>query len=527
MDTLHEQALKYCIDSRFSVIPCKKDKKPLIQWEEYQKRIAEPEEVDQWWKKYPEANIGIVTGKISNLAVIDIDTREGEKNLLEKFPEISLKDNPVVTTPRGGKHIYFKCPDDKIRNNAGAIPGCDFRANGGYVIAPPSMNTAGNRYEWTNITELHDLLPSYIAYLNSYICSYKENVTDSVTLFEKGRRDNDLFHIGNQLKKGGSGDEEIRQTMYFIGRNCNPPLPDREIEIKYQSVIKFDIKRDVNLTDFVLNWINQTDGVFSIKECNKSVTECNIPYQNLRVIFKRLKDKGIIQRFGEKDGYYIKVNDELEKIDWMSAPTEKLNLKYPFYIEELFETYPKNIIVIAGVPDSGKTAFLLNFVKENMKKHEIHYFSSEMGSIEFRNRLSKFNIPLSDWTFNSWERVADFGSVIKPNAINIIDFLEMTTDFWKVSQYMQEVHNKLNKGIALIAIQKNPGADVGLGGYRGMEKPRLYLNMDRGKIKIVKAKNWKTEINPNNLCKDFKIVQGCEFITIAGDWYKEAKDEVK
>jgi len=520
-----EQALEYKVKYGFNVFPCGKDKKPLVEtWLPYQTEKVEDRQIIEWWEKNPEANIAVVTGNISNLAVIDIDSKEGETCLLEKFPEIDLVNNPVVDTPRGGKHIYFQCQDEELRNGVNTIKGCDFRANGGYVVAPPSISGTGKQYVWKNpLTANRNILPSsYALYIKSSN-SYKQNVTQNVTLFQKGTRDNDVFHTGHQLKKAGSSNEEIRQTMYLIGRSCNPPLQDAEIEIKYQSVIKFNERKDMNITEFVENWISQTDGAFTIVECNKSVTQCNIASQNtnLRMIFKRLKEKGFISKFGEKDGYYVRVDDKADDIDWLTAPTDPINVVYPLGIELLFQTYPKNIIVIAGVPDAGKTAFLLNFVRMNMDLFDIHYFSSEMGAMEFKNRLSKFRgINLEDWKFKAKERCIDFHNVIQPNAINIIDFLEMSDNFYKISGYFQEIHNKLQKGIAIIAIQKNPGTEVGLGGYRGMEKPRLYLNMDRGKIKITKAKNWRTDICPSGLCLDFKIVQGCEFI-VSNDWYKE------
>ncbi|MBW1768011.1 MAG: hypothetical protein JRJ65_13315, partial [Deltaproteobacteria bacterium] len=69
----------------------------------------------------------------------------------------------------------------------------------------------------------------------------------------------------------------------------------------------------------------------------------------------------------------------------------------------------------------------------------------------------------------------------------------------------------------IIAVQKNVGLDVGLGGQRTLEKPRLALAMDSGILKVVKAKNWKTEKNPNGLKTNFKLVNGCKFIQ-QGKW---------
>jgi hypothetical protein len=224
-----------------------------------------------------------------------------------------------------------------------------------------------------------------------------------------------------------------------------------------------------------------------------------------------LCDKGIIERYGNKNGTWRVVDNDCEEINFLDAPEESIDIKWPFAIEEYVKTLPKNIIVVAGEPNAGKTAFLLNVVKMNMDSHDIHYFSSEMGAIEMRERLSKFNMPLEKWNFTPKERVSNFEDVIKPNAINIVDFLEVYEDFYRIGGMIKEIFDKLDKGIAVIAIQKNKGNEYGLGGMRGLEKARLYLTMEQGKIKIVKAKNWATYENPNNLEIDFKLVQGCQF----------------
>ncbi len=99
-------------------------------------------------------------------------------------------------------------------------------------------------------------------------------------------------------------------------------------------------------------------------------------------------------------------------------------MKYPFGIEKLFNTYPGNLIVVAGASDAGKTAFLLNFVRLNMDKYPIYYQSSEMGAEELANRLEQFDLPLGSWTFTAEERSRDYADVIRPDCINIIDYLE-------------------------------------------------------------------------------------------------------
>jgi len=89
-----------------------------------------------------------------------------------------------------------------------------------------------------------------------------------------------------------------------------------------------------------------------------------------------------------------------------------------------------------------------------------------------------------------------------------------------IADYLRAIHEKLSSGIAVVALQKKRGADLGRGGDFGLEKPRLYLSMDAGKLTIQKAKNWADpRANPNGLVCEFKIVNGCKFI-VTQDWHK-------
>jgi len=90
-----------------------------------------------------------------------------------------------------------------------------------------------------------------------------------------------------------------------------------------------------------------------------------------------------------------------------------------------------------------------------------------------------------------------------------------------VAEHLKQIHEKLGSGIAIVALQKDPKAAQGRGGTFSLEKPRLYLNIDAGKITIRKAKNWTNpEQNPNGLTMDFKIVGGCKFMPL-GMWYRD------
>src|SRR5262249_47888101 len=86
----------------FSVIPiAARDKKPLVGWEAYQTRRATEEEIKAWLAKWPDANIGIVTGPISGLIVVDLDTIEAKDKLKELLPDYDLQAVPRSRTGKG------------------------------------------------------------------------------------------------------------------------------------------------------------------------------------------------------------------------------------------------------------------------------------------------------------------------------------------------------------------------------------------------------------------------------------------
>lgn len=539
----YSAALKYLRECKYSVIPVRPDKKPFIKWQEYQKRLPTEAEVKQWWLKYPDANVGVITGLVSGIAVIDIDDlREGKKALEELIPD-SLE-FPISKTPSGGEHWWFACQDGVLSNNARIVKGCDLRANGGYVVAPPSLTPKG-AYKWTrgvNPTNIAlNYLPStYLAFLKKNALSfkdtnslYKENTkTNGVykggatLFFEKGKRDDSLFRVANLLTKAKASESEKRQVLEILAKNCNPPFPLDELSSKILSAEGRQKRRNSGVKDAILDFISVANGAFSVAECvNACQTEAIVANRGtVRKELHRMLQSGQLKRFGSRDGWYVRMEEQAETINWWDADTKPLNICYPFNIEDFVHTYSKNIQIIAGEANSGKTAFMLNFAMFNMQNHKVLYCSSEMGAVELRKRLEGFEesqlIQMPEWRRVKFiERTSNFADIIDPDGINIIDFLEISDNFYLIAQYIKEIYDKLKNGICMIGIQKDKKKDFGRGGTLGLEKPRLYLNMGHGELKIIKAKIWaKKDLNPNNMNIKFKLVNGAKFILQGGYW---------
>lgn len=532
-----DHALNYS-SMGMSVIPVGKTKKPFVKWEEYQTRRATIDEIQEWWKRWPDANIGIVTGKVSGISVIDIDNPEAAAAIEDCLPE--NLETPSCLTPRGGKHLYFEYNENVTTiSNAGGIKGLDARGDGGYIVAPPSVNGNGKSYSWIISIEDCKPLPVPNALLNKNLFSlYKRRVVsafedttseqhdatnDNISFTEPGR-DNTLFHLAHHLVRGRMPSAHIEKYLSFFARHCTPPFPEHEIRAKIQSAMKRASDRSVNLTRDIRDWVMTTSGNFTTTLLYNSLQMTTREEKKTAgVILGRLVKDGIIERIGKRTGEYRLVNTDCEIIDYLSAPDEPVDIKLPLDIHDLVEILPGNIIVIAGEPNAGKTSWLFNFVKMNMHAFNIHYFNSEMGREELRKRLLKISdVPIDKWRCTFYERADEFSDVLRPGKgnVNIIDYLEIYTDFWEVGRYIADIHRKLDGAIAIIAIQKNPGVHVGLGGYRTLEKARLALAISHGRMDIVKAKNWKTAENPNNKYCDFKIIQGGHMYATSG-WLRE------
>ena len=139
---LVEDALEY-LRMGFSVIPLiQRDKKPEINWLEYQKRKPTEDEVRKWFGS-GEKNIAIICGKVSgNLVVFDFDNHESMQFVVTNIQETAQK-TLVVRTGKG-YHVYYRMKDPpyfKLPNLS-----IDVKGEGGYVVAPPSLHPSGVQY---------------------------------------------------------------------------------------------------------------------------------------------------------------------------------------------------------------------------------------------------------------------------------------------------------------------------------------------------------------------------------------------
>jgi hypothetical protein len=340
-----------------------------------------------------------------------------------------------------------------------------------------------------------------------------------------------------RLAFGGAKVPEVLEKMAYIFGLLHIDTTEDELREHIISVLaenqpKADEKKPTHLrveeyVTFVTSGGDLSQSVtFSLQDCYNSLNlQSSAEKAGCRMVIKRLCDKGQIEPAGSKSGLYRVVNTEDRSIDLgdLSDLKGEMRIGFPLNVHKFIKVMPHTVYIIAGETDSGKSAYLLNFAKMNSQLHKVHYHSSEMGKAEFLDRLQYF---WSDAHLNTnmkfYERSNDFANAIKrfPNDVHIIDYMQMFDNFYLMAEYIDKIGKALNNGLAFIAIQKPKGRDEGLGGERTKDLSRLYLSLSPGKLKIVKAKNWKDpKENPNGREICFKLVKGCEFHN-QGDWSK-------
>lgn len=245
---LLDTALFYAINYGWAVFPVNKQKKPITPngWMNAKK---DPGAIKAWWKRYPTAGIGIATGSMSNLIVIDEDLDDDKgKNGYEEVRKWevengSLPETVTAITGRGGYHLYYHYEGKDIGNRAGILEGVDVRGEGGYVIAPPSPHPNGTEYAWElppneyQIAPLDDTVKSFL--------KYKEK-SDSESfqmpeMIEAGTRNDTLYRLACSLQAKGLPDNAIIDAVMTTNtERCEVPLEREEIEQLCKSAFSYE-----------------------------------------------------------------------------------------------------------------------------------------------------------------------------------------------------------------------------------------------------------------------------------------------
>lgn len=231
---------KFYVDKlNFSVIPIAyKTKKPICKWKEFQTRPPTIDKIKEWFSTKP-LNIGLVTGRISRLIVIDVDDPSQTPEWLKDVKTWIAKTNR-------GYHYYFRINKDEYIPTMYISSAVQLKAEGSYVLLPESVHPSGIIYKWkTFIKTLSE--PAHFDVIRDKICEViknNQNVNNQKPLRElyfgvnEGERNISLTRIAGSLLSDGLTLNEIYEVLRVINERNNPPLPEKEVKTIIKSISK-------------------------------------------------------------------------------------------------------------------------------------------------------------------------------------------------------------------------------------------------------------------------------------------------
>jgi hypothetical protein len=243
LNYIHSIIAQY-LKNRYSIIPVDKDKRAHIYWKKYQYRRATVNDILKWHKQFDTPNIGIVTGHISQLAVIDVDDLTLLPELKERLPEI--KETTRVKTNRG-YHYYFNLNGEQVKSTSRLFgKPLELKSNGTYIVAPPSRI---KNHHYTYEIPLSEILPLpkiLIKNTNSNDNIKNQNIIFKIPKYhghkmdcirrilkrelKEGERDNGLFILYNLLLQNHNSKEYARKIVTKKNSSLASPLNELSLQ---------------------------------------------------------------------------------------------------------------------------------------------------------------------------------------------------------------------------------------------------------------------------------------------------------
>jgi putative DNA primase/helicase len=242
----------------------------------------------------------------------------------------------------------------------------------------------------------------------------------------------------------------------------------------------------------VKEWATSSSGKFSTVDVDRELGIIQVDDKRTRdEALKELLMAGTLEQDDVLRGTYRTRDCNVNILD-INAYIEDDLVEFwlPFELFCSVRLSPKNIVMIAGENNAGKTTFAIEMLKENLEMYsnsdkKFFYITSEMGAAELKSTLTRFG------TLKDFERCTFIDRQFEPydliknnkdmqDGFVFIDFLETRSgDYSKTVAEVQKIYDALGDGIAVVLVQKQPGKEHAKGGSGMLEKPRFALNLEK------------------------------------------------
>lgn len=243
-----DAAIKYATQYGWAVFPVRPESKKPYTPHGCLDAKKDVGAIRAWWRKWPDASVGVATGSASNLIVIDEDVDDDKG--IDGIHSIRIwekdhgawPDTVTAITGRGGYHLYFRYTGNDLKNRTGILDGVDIRGEGGYVVAPPSVHPNGTEYMWEFDPEEYE--PAELT--DSIRLLLQEGDDEQGQTFElpdripHGQRNMTLFKLASSLQAQGLPDEAIEAAVRESNNTlCDEPVDEKELKLLLNSALSY------------------------------------------------------------------------------------------------------------------------------------------------------------------------------------------------------------------------------------------------------------------------------------------------
>jgi hypothetical protein len=217
------------------VFPCKPRNKEPTTGHGFKDATVDPATIERWWTAAPENNLAVACGAVSNVFVLDIDGSDGEFELRKLEAAHGTLPPTVESITAKGRHIFFRHPGRPITSTVRKFCGVDIRADGSYVVVPPSIHPSGRPYQWS--VDCAKVIAPAPDWLIAIVCAPASRANGKVTAdwhltdIPEGQRDNTLTRICGYMLRRYVDPRLVLDLIHLINdTRCRPPLPDDDVD---------------------------------------------------------------------------------------------------------------------------------------------------------------------------------------------------------------------------------------------------------------------------------------------------------
>jgi len=443
------EILNFYSKNNFSLVPIARNSKNPIEKDWTNKEHRSIEE----WKSWIDSglNIGVRTGAVSDLTVVDIDTKDIPSEIK------SVMGNTLMQLTKKGVHLFYKYEKDLVKTRIKDLM-IDIETDGGQVVIAPSVveDCPRNIVEGV-ITKMPESLKAYLINKineqrrinvsdnqNSETTVKKENevpITNFAAIGEGEGRNDFLIRMGGIVRSQCNFVETKKMITLLNKTLCNPPISEMELEnTVIKSIERYTQTDEIRLADDVLKYLKQA------KVARKDEIEIRVLGNRAKGEDKERIDKALIYLITTDK--IVKCKSEYHIIEEMDWSDDLINYMKPLtqykipYFHDFVHFCFGDLIIVGGQNKTGKTVLAMNiiqrFVKQGVKPY---YIYNESGSRFIKTCLK---LGLKDGDFYK-VRCADPEKIIlKPNSFVVYDWVK-PTEFARTDNLFNSLVDKLEK----------------------------------------------------------------------------------